>query len=299
MTELNINDLLNEEIKKAISPYENSKDENSYENRLILINKISDEILSKIEKESLEPERAVEGHTIISGLFTLLTSGELKNLPTLWAGEIFSRINKGLEAKKNGKDIYRLDDISYVQKSCELAAVEYFRRKAICEINQFDLPKKLSEVKKRLGKPLYHIEFEQKALVELQEEFEKEIAIQKEEILLRNQLNLPESVEAVSNEPERGKGKYFISRNEKQVFLALEIMLRLLRSTANPTDKGKLMSFLSGYSAEAMRQSFSKSETWKDKRENLQYIHGLCLEFGLSTVRKEIEREIANIDKKT
>jgi len=55
------------------------------------------------------------------------------------------------------------------------------------------------------------------------------------------------------------------------------------------------MSFLSGYSAETMRQYFSKSENWTDKRENLQYIQGLCKELGLLSVRKEIEKEITDL----
>lgn len=197
-----ISELINDEINKAFSLYDSQADD-SYEEKLLLINQISKEILARIENEALKVEKSFDGHIIVSGLFKSLLSGKLKELPPIWAGEIFKRIIKVLEAKRTEKDEYYLEDISYIQKSVNLAAVEYFRQKIIIEIEELDLPKKLSAVKRKSEKFLYHYEFESKALSELQEEIEKEISIKKEELIYQKEIgNLSEKREKVNSSDE-------------------------------------------------------------------------------------------------
>ncbi len=56
------------------------------------------------------------------------------------------------------------------------------------------------------------------------------------------------------------------------------MMLRLLGTGGDNTENGKMMSFLSGFSAESMRQNYSRSEKWKNREELLQYIKQLSVD---------------------
>jgi hypothetical protein len=288
-----------EDIKKIIdSVIADARNElSSFHYDIIELSKSAKMIYKAILKEYDDNKFAIGS---AKSLETLLTQLIPDSSMVAW---IFNRLIEELEQKSKEvpKDDLLHERILKARENIKARAVLYFKKYVYEDIKNLELTEKLKHIKGSLFemKDYSDDDFFKIASLTIKQEIENEIELVKEAINNRNQIKLSETSETNSNEQEAEKNnlKYYVPRNEKQVFLALEIMLRLLRSTGNMTDKGKLMSFLSGYSSETMRQCFSKSENWKDKREDLHYIHGLCSEFGLSIVRKEIEKEIAILDK--
>ncbi|MBP6002212.1 MAG: hypothetical protein KA746_02145 [Pyrinomonadaceae bacterium] len=87
-------------------------------------------------------------------------------------------------------------------------------------------------------------------------------------------------------------------RNQKQVFLALEFLLRTLGTTGDDTAQGKLMSFLSGYSGEEMRKNFSRSGKWNDRIESIRCVRDVFLNAKMNkAVMNKLDGEIENLRK--
>ncbi|MGD9588723.1 MAG: hypothetical protein AB7Q37_03415 [Pyrinomonadaceae bacterium] len=91
--------------------------------------------------------------------------------------------------------------------------------------------------------------------------------------------------------------KHIVERNAEQVFLALEFILRQLRATGSNKAKAKVMSFLSGYSAETMRRGFSENSEWENRRQNLVYVRSMFENAGMTSMRKILDGEIAELNK--
>lgn len=287
----NIKEIFREEMEKAKKPH-------------------SREYYVEITKNSYIQEKIIaEFFNNLEELFcvdvckALLNTLDRISIEPRLAHQIFIDILKSLnkDKEKLQSEGITIGKIAYEIKTVESAALIYCENQILKEIKNFDLPEKLKCIRRTLSKEKSNTpQFRHKALLSLEKGIEEEIRLQREEVLHRKQLNLPENVELITDEDvkESANSKYFVPRDQKEVFLTLEIMLRLLHSTGNHTDKGKLMSFLSGYSAATMRQFFSKSESWNDKREHLESIRRLCSEFGLLSVRKVIEKEIAVLGEK-
>jgi hypothetical protein len=138
-----------------------------------------------------------------------------------------------------------------------------------------------------------------KALLELLEEVETELRLEKEKIAHLKDLEILSATELTENEPSQGK--HIVDRNQRQVFLALQIIIRYLGGAGDTTDNANLMSFLSGYSAESMRQHFSKSEPqsdgnllgyWKNKKVELERVRQIFIDCKLQKLAKFADEQI-------
>ncbi len=106
-----------------------------------------------------------------------------------------------------------------------------------------------------------------------------------------NNINSDEDSFDNDNQAKKIQSKYVIPRNEKQVFLALECLFRLQKTTGNHTQNGKLMSFLSGFSSETMRQGYSTFKDYEEKGKDIQYVIKLASENSFDSLENKLKSE--------
>lgn len=265
---------------------------------IINFNKIAAQV-EKLQGEILRRlKNKLTGVPQFDGLSSAIHELELQEG---WAGEVFARVASDIRLEFGNESRF-LDELNRVGTDYFKSNLKSeFKINAYDEIKSDNLPEILQKIKNTIkGMDSHEIKefdvdnlrFKFAALKEVQTELENQFS---ERQMLKKQ---KKKIETDRLNEENENSKYFVQRNEKQVFLALEVIMRLLGSSGNYTDKGKFMSFLSGYSAEAMRQFYSKSENWKDKRQSLEYVYDICVQSGLLRVVKEVKKEIEILDKK-
>lgn len=250
-------------------------------------------LIEKLESEVLR--RLITESSGILVFYALSSSIRELELHKGWVGEIFARLDSGIRLQfGNGSRFLRelnTAGINYLKTVLK----SDFSINQVGEIENNRLLEIIQQIKDEIEAMKTHeirafdvdnVRFELAALEELQEELENEFA--KRKVLAQQKQEL----ELIKEKEQTEELKDVPPRTQRQVFLILEIILRLLRINGNKTEQAKLMYFLSGYSAELMRQSFSTSENWKNKLEDLQYLSELCSESRLTSVKKEIDKEI-------
>jgi hypothetical protein len=307
---------LAEEIERASSLYNVPPDKDSFKEHFILVEQISNAVLLEIEKEVLtEPNGNLDEHIIFGGLLNLLMSGRYPIITSIWAGAIFDKIDNALEKKKESeKGKLRISNISHIQKGLEIVAIEYFRRKNTSEIKNLDLPQRLSKVKQKISeKHLLISEFEQKALLELQNEIENAIAIKKEELAHRKEF------ENLTEVKKEGKLKNEISihadLNQRTATLFLSYLLDYAKEksrenhglkhkkTLSAADKNRIIDFLtpiSGKQSKKLHKPFKdeiakiaeKEEISKKFYNDMQVIRKYFEMLGLSEITDKIDADL-------
>lgn len=248
----NISELLDKEIEKIKALSSPSKDAKL---RLDLIDKTSKEVLSKLEEMVLSDRKNIMlGSLVFDGLLGLLESDKFKGLSLDSANLIFNQINEGLERKKMKTETSESDFnyISWIQKDLETAVLDYLKQKFVLQLKEFDLPKRLSLLKKTYDKTNYVFEFQQKALVEMQDETEYEIAIQKAE--LTHQKELKELTNQDSRQEKTLKHKDLTIH--RAILLMKHLAPRL--SGADQNKVAEVVAFLTGLDRESIRQGYSE-----------------------------------------
>lgn len=105
--------------------------------------------------------------------------------------------------------------------------------------------------------------------------------------------------------PLRPANKHNRQGSQKQIFLALQIIIRHLGGVGDNSDNARFMSFLSGFSSESMRQNFSKSEPqkngeltdeWKNKKAELEKVRQIFIDCKLPKMAKLADDQIKKMD---
>lgn len=261
-------------------------------------------LAKKLERDALLLLKTTEYPRLV---FDALSSKiwELK-LSEGWTGEIFG----GLDSKIRN----RFGDASYSLPALRDAAIEHFTTnlKADFNFNTYDdvenvrLVEILQQIKKKLkGMESYEIKafdmncerFKFAALEKMHDELETEIA--ERQVMAEQKKKLETTEEANTDIAEKKTGKAnpknFATRTQRQVFLALEILLRHSLFAGNNRKKAKLMSFFSNYSIVQLTAAFSESDNWDDKAKDLEYILDIFSEAELKSKKiiDELRTEIS------
>jgi hypothetical protein len=227
-------------------------------------------------------------------------------LPNGWAGEVFAQIETEIR--------YKYRDESHYLSELKNVAIEHFTTnlKADFNFNNYDdvengrLVEILQQIKKKLkdmnsyeikGFDLNCERFKFAALKKLQDELETEIAEREALAQQKKKFEIADEDNTDIMKKKTGKAnpENFVSRTQRQVFLALEILIRHSLFAGNKTEKAKLMSFLSGYSVVQLAAAFSKSDNWDSNAEDLEYILKIFTEAGIKSkkILDEIRTEIS------
>lgn len=292
-----IADLFEKELKRTDSLYSPKPKKDQLKNDTVLKDELSEKFFCEIEKILVnDSEYAFDSH-IFFALLQVLQSPQVDSLTAKQVlHQIDFKFNQDLYESKfdeNKTETYR-EKLRDVMKHFETLAQEYYYREIHSDIKNLDLPEKLSNVKRKLTKINLN-RFERKAYEEVQKEIENDIAIQKEELLNRQQLS---DSQKMHEEKEHSVKHKDLTLDRAVLFM--EYLFRATKTSSFNKAKAEAISFLTGYSSETLRQRLSSINEEKNKKsssfkKDLRIVRNLLDKLGLTEIVKDIDRDLQRL----
>lgn len=261
--------------------------------------------ISKLAKEIADNIfLKVKGKAGAIGLFDkLLVSLEKLNFSSIAANIVFDRIRTKLsiEQKKFNKDDDEFTNYKHLLMELEVAAKGYFKYKIYQQFQGCDLPEKLKLVKRTLLEPFFpEDEYRKKALIDIQEDLETEIALRKEELEHRQKL-------VFSNEKPTEKENLIKNKdlNKESATLFMTYLFDSANIDCDFTKKAEVIEFLTGFSKKQIVKLPSEFEKQKLQIEDgeeaskrflndLEIIRKYFKKLGATEIVEKIDKDLGN-----
>jgi hypothetical protein len=291
--EPNIKKLLDEEIKKASEYFFPPEEKEHIAERKKFVREVVDEVCSRLKGSA-------GGFFVFNGLRGLLVT---KSIEPYFANQIFNKIYSEFkyEKKMAQSDKSKASNYELLLFETKQTAIGYFKYVFYSELKGRDLPEKLKLIKRTLAEATSSDdEFRRQALIEIQEVVESEIEIKKEELLIRQQLNISngnpkEKVERVKHE----------DLNIETATLFMTYLFDYVNLKCEFTKKAELIEFLTGFSKKQIVKLPSEFEKFKLDIEvgdevnkifvdNMQIVRKYFQKLRLFEVVERIDKELGN-----
>lgn len=291
--ELDIDKLLDDEISKASRYFFPPEEQDKDVEKMKLTTEVADKVFSRIKGKS-------SAFFTLNGLLGLLATLDLE---PFWANRIFDKIETKLkiEQRKSKLEEEHLDNYKMLLFETKLTAISYNKKTIHQELKNDDLPKKLKRINKTLLEMFSPEDtFKREALLEVKKEIENEIALNKEELLHRQQLQNPSKTV--------GEKENFIKQEGRNIESATLFFLYLFdfaKVSCPFTKKAEAIEFLTGFSKSQIIKLPSAFEKQKleiedggevDKKfsGDMQIVESYFQKLGLSEIVERIKKDLGD-----